>query len=201
MTPASVHLPSAGGLLLRVAIAAIVGAVLTVCVIMPAEYRKDPTGFGKLTGLIALATPTVAKPAADPAPGDAKADSNKATTEPLLTKNAWFYPTEYRTDTVKIPLGPDGEIEYKVAMKEGEAMVYSWSVDHESVYYDFHGEPSNDPKHAKRYREEQENTKSSGAFVAPFEGIHGWFWLNLSGKPIVVTLKMSGFYQLHKMEK
>ena len=62
MTPASVHLPSAGGLLLRVAIAAIVGAVLTVCVIMPAEYRKDPTGFGKLTGLIALATPTVAKP-------------------------------------------------------------------------------------------------------------------------------------------
>ena len=31
-------------------LAALVGAVLTVCVIMPAEYRKDPTGFGKLTG-------------------------------------------------------------------------------------------------------------------------------------------------------
>ena len=63
MNPASVHMPSASGLLLRVGIAALVGAVLTVCVIMPAEYRKDPTGFGKLTGLIALATPTVAKPA------------------------------------------------------------------------------------------------------------------------------------------
>ena len=192
MNPASVQMPSASGLLVRVAIAAIVGTVLTVCVVMPAEYRKDPTGFGKLTGLIALATPTVAKPVAPPADG-------KATTTPALTTNAWFYPTEYRTDTVKIPLGPDAELEYKVAMKAGEAMVYSWSVDRESVYYDFHGEPSNDPKHATRYREEQENTKSNGALVAPFEGIHGWYWLNLSAKPIVVTLKMSGFYQLHKM--
>jgi hypothetical protein len=196
MTPASVHMPSASGLLLRVGIAALVGAVLTVCVIMPAEYRKDPTGFGKLTGLIALATPTVAKPA--PA-ATVAALTGDAT--PTLTTNAWFFPNEYRTDTVKIPLGPDGEIEYKVAMKAGEAMVYSWAVDHDTVYYDFHGEPSNDPKHATRYREEQENTKGNGALVAPFEGIHGWFWLNLSAKPIVITLKMSGFYQLHKMEK
>jgi hypothetical protein len=195
MNPA-VQMPSATGLLLRVAIAALVGAILTVCVIMPAEYRKDPTGFGKLTGLIALSSPTVAKPAAATTPEALTGDKT-----PTLTTNAWFYPTEYRTDIVKIPLGPDGEIEYKVAMKAGESMVYSWSVDRESVYYDFHGEPSNDPKHATRYREEQENTKSNGAFVAPFEGIHGWFWLNLSGKPIVVTLKMSGFYQLHKMEK
>ena len=196
MNPA-LEMPSRGGLLLRLGIAALVGAVLTVCVIMPAEYRKDPTGFGKLTGLIALATPTVAKPAAN-APADA-ASGGQATTTPALTTNAWFYPVEYRTDTVKIPLGPDGEIEYKVAMKAGESMVYSWSVDHESVYFDFHGEPSNDPKHAVRYREEQENTKGNGTFVAPFEGIHGWFWLNLSAKPIVITLKMSGFYQLHKM--
>ena len=200
MNPAPVQMPSAGGLLLRLGIAAVVGAVLTVCVIMPAEYRKDPTGFGKLTGLIALATPTVARPTADAATTDAKTDA-KATTTPALTTNAWFYPNEFRTDTVKITLGPDGELEYKVAMKAGGSMVYSWSVDQGTIYYDFHGEPSNDPKHATRYREEQETTKSNGAFVAPFEGIHGWFWLNLTGKPQVVTLKMSGYYELHKMEK
>jgi len=191
MNPAPIQMPSAGGLLLRVAIAALVGAVLTVCVIMPAEYRKDPTGFGKLTGLIALSTPTVAKPAEPAADG-------KSTTTPALTTNAWFYPTEYRTDTVKIPLGPDGELEYKVYMKAGESMVYSWAVDRGTVYYDFHGDP-NDPKRSQRYREEQENTKSNGAFVAPFEGIHGWFFLNLTGEKQVITLKMSGFYQLHKM--
>jgi hypothetical protein len=200
MNPAGVQMPSASGLLLRVGIAAVVGAVLTVCVIMPAEYRKDPTGFGKLTGLIALATPTVAKPVADAATVDTKGDG-KATTTPALTTNAWFYPNEFRTDTIKITLGPDGELEYKVAMKAGGSMVYSWSVDQGTIYYDFHGEPSNDPKHATRYREEQETTKSNGAFVAPFEGIHGWFWLNLTGKPQVVTLKMSGYYELHKMEK
>jgi hypothetical protein len=193
MNSAPLEMPSRGGLLLRLGVAALVGFVLTVCVVMPAEYRKDPTGFGKLTGLIALSSPTVAKPV-EPA-----ADAKAPAADLAPSKNAWFYPTEYRTDTVKIPLGPDGEIEYKVAMKAGESMVYSWSVDRESVYYDFHGEPSNDPKHATRYREEQENTKGNGTFVAPFEGIHGWFWLNLSGKPIVVTLKMSGFYQLHKM--
>jgi hypothetical protein len=204
MSSAPIEMPSRGGLLMRLAIAAIVGAVLTVCVIMPAEYRKDPTGFGKVTGLIALATPTVAKPAPEPAasasPADAK-DGTKAGAEPALTKNAWFYPAEFRSDTVKITLGPDGELEYKVAMKAGESMVYSWSVDQGTIYYDFHGEPTNDPKHAQRYREEQETTKSNGTFVAPFEGIHGWFWLNLTGKPQVVTLKMSGYYQLHKMEK
>ena len=199
MNPAQLEMPSRGGLLLRLGIAAVVGLVLTVCVIMPAEYRKDPTGFGKLTGLIALATPTVAK-APEEAAAKAPAADGKAAPA-AAAQNAWFYPAEYRSDIVKIPLGPDGEIEYKVAMKAGESMVYSWAVDRESVYFDFHGEPWNDPKHAMRYREEQENTKSNGSFVAPFDGIHGWFWLNLSGKPIVVTLKMSGFYQLHKMEK
>ncbi len=191
MNPA-LHMPSRGGLLLRLGIAALVGTVLTVCVIMPAEYRKDPTGFGKLTGLIALATPTVAK-----APVETLAAGSAAAAP---AQNAWFYPTEYRTDTVKIPLGPDGELEYKVEMKAGESMVYSWAVDRGSVYYDFHGDP-NDPKRSKTYREEQENTKSNGTFVAPFEGIHGWYWLNLTGKPLVITLKMSGFYRLHKMEQ
>ncbi len=191
MNPA-LHMPSRGGLLLRLGIAALVGTVLTVCVIMPAEYRKDPTGFGKLTGLIALATPTVAK-----APVETTAAGGAATAP---AQNAWFYPTEYRTDTVKIPLGPDGELEYKVEMKAGESMVYSWAVDRGSVYYDFHGDP-NDPKRSKTYREEQENTKSNGTFVAPFEGIHGWYWLNLTGEPLVITLKMSGFYRLHKMEQ
>ena len=197
MTPAP-QMPSASGLLLRLGIAAVVGTAIVFCVVLPAEYRKDPTGIGRLTGLIALATPTVAKPAqtGEPAPDAAPAPANG-----VPSTNAWFYPTEFRSDTVKIKLGPDGELEYKVAMKPGAALVYSWSVDQGTVYYDFHGEPFSDPKNATRYREEQENTKSSGAFVAPFDGIHGWFWLNLTDKPQVITLKMSGFYELHKMEK
>jgi hypothetical protein len=37
---------------------------------------------------------------------------------------------------------------------------------------------------------------SNGALVAPFEGVHGWYFQNQSDKPLVVHLKLSGFYEL-----
>jgi len=37
---------------------------------------------------------------------------------------------------------------------------------------------------------------SSGALVAPFEGVHGWYFQNQSDKPQTVHLKISGFYDL-----
>jgi hypothetical protein len=113
---------------------------------------------------------------------------------------AKYYETPYKTDTIKIPIGPDGELEYKVKMKTGQSMVYSWSTDRGTVYYDFHGEPAN-PKDSKRYLEVQETKSANGVFVAPFDGRHGWFWLNLTGEPMVVTLKISGFYESHDYVK
>jgi hypothetical protein len=32
--------------------------------------------------------------------------------------------------------------------------------------------------------------------VAPFDGIHGWYFQNQSDKKVVVHLKLSGFYEL-----
>ena len=188
------QMPSAKGLLLRLLIAAVIGAVIVVGAVLPAEYHVDPTGFGRISGLLAMSAPP--KVEANKAP-DAEPSSAP---EPVLAKNAWFYPGEFRSDTIKIPLKPDGELEWKVLMKTGGVMVYSWSTDQGKVYYDFHGEPSNDPKHAKRYREEQEAETSHGGFVAPFEGIHGWFFLNLTDKPQVVTVKLSGYYQLREKQ-
>ncbi|MHB0975236.1 MAG: hypothetical protein ACYCY2_13730 [Acidithiobacillus ferriphilus] len=34
-----------------------------------------------------------------------------------------------------------------------------------------------------------------GAFVAPFDETHGWYWRNRGDQPVVVKLKVSGFYQ------
>ena len=110
------------------------------------------------------------------------------------------YSTPFKTDTVKIPIGPDGELEYKATMKAGQSMVYSWSVDKGSVYFDFHGEVPG-TKDAKRYEEVQETKSSNGVFVAPFDGRHGWYWLNLTGEPIVVTLKLAGYYESHDYVK
>lgn len=192
MTPS---MPSTRGLLIRTAIAAAAGAFIVFCVVLPAEYRKDPTGFGRMTGLLELSTPRVTKteaPAASPAVADPTAPS---------LQNAWFFPAAYKTDTIRIPLGGDAEVEYKIKMKAGQALVYSWQSDSGNVYYDFHGEPLNNPKESKTYKKDEELTSANGAFVAPFDGIHGWYWLNLTAKPIKITLKISGFYESHDYVK
>ena len=160
---------------------------------LPAEYGYDPTGFGQLTGLnkIAAAEPvTVAAVAPTTAEGSGGAAARPAS-------------VAFRTDTITIPLPPDGELEYKVQMKPGDSLVYSWDVEGfenpEWFYYDFHGEnwPRPESEKAKVAEYEQKTgVKSSGALVAPFEGVHGWYLQNQGGKPVTVHLKMSGFYQL-----
>ncbi len=197
MNPQVPSMPDRGGLLKRLLIAAVVGTLIVVCVVMPAEYRKDPTGVGRMLGLLELTTPiaATATPSAEPA--------TPAPTAPATPDNgvlATKFDKPFRTDTVKIQIGPDGEVEYKAVMKKGQAMVYSWEVNKGSVYFDFHGEPA-DPKQSKSYEQVQETTKSNGAFVAPFDGKHGWYWLNLTGDTIVVTLKLSGYYESHDYVK
>ena len=39
-------------------------------------------------------------------------------------------------------------------------------------------------------------TSANGALTAPFDGVHGWFFQNLSINPVVVRVKISGFYEL-----
>ena len=192
MTPT---MPNQGGLLKRLLIAAAAGALIVVCVVMPAEYRQDPTGFGRLTGLVDLTTPIVATPdlTIDPA-------SLAPEPKPADASISRLFDAPFKTDTIQIPLGPDGELEYKAVMKTGQSMVYSWSVNKGSVYYDFHGEPA-DPTKSQRYLEVQETKSASGAFTAPFDGKHGWFWLNLTSDNIVVTLKLSGYYESHDYVK
>jgi hypothetical protein len=36
----------------------------------------------------------------------------------------------------------------------------------------------------------------SGTLMAPFSGIHGWFWENTGDRPVTVTLASAGFYTL-----
>lgn len=45
-------LPSARKLAGSVALAAIAAAVILILLVLPAEYEIDPTGFGRLSGLV-----------------------------------------------------------------------------------------------------------------------------------------------------
>ncbi|HTK35951.1 MAG TPA: hypothetical protein VL358_11785 [Caulobacteraceae bacterium] len=166
--------------------------VLVVGFVLPAEFHADPTGFGRATGLLKLGTPQ-----------PPKAEVVAAGT----TANTRYYPTAYRSDEVEIPLAAGGdenrkdELEYKVRMKPGDSMVYAWSVpvpNPEEFYYDFHGETpaaAGAPAKVVEYKQST-GTSSNGVLIAPIPGVHGWYLQNQSVKPVVVKLKMSGFYEL-----
>jgi hypothetical protein len=186
--------PKRGPLLLMTAGACLVGAVIVLGAVLPAEFNKDPLGLGKATGLSRLWAPpeeTVA-PAAD--------------AQPLARE----YPAAWRSDEFEIPLTSAddyeerrNELEFKVHMNKGATYVYSWSVDGignpEEFYYDFHGQTLPDAPGGKitvaEYKQAT-GTGGNGALVAPFDGVHGWYLQNQSAKPVKVRLRLAGFYEL-----
>ncbi|AZS20727.1 hypothetical protein [Caulobacter sp. FWC26] len=182
--------PDRKRLAIIVASATAIAAILFVGVVLPAEFGKDPIGVGKLTGLSKLAAPK----------------EEVVTTAPADQSVARYTTTAYRSDVIDIPLntadaGRGGEeLEYKVRMKTGDSLVYSWSVDGvtvpEEFYSDFHGESPPSPKVKVIEYRQATGTSSSGSLIAPMDGIHGWYLQNQSAKAVVVKLRISGFYQL-----
>ena len=111
------------------------------------------------------------------------------------------YSADYRTDVIDIPLEPLGELEYKLGLNEGDSIVYQWDAvdlkDVEMLYAEFHGhtEPVGNVGDLMYYRKASGGTER-GTLVAPFTGIHGWYLRNDGEQPIVVRLKVAGFYEL-----
>jgi hypothetical protein len=132
-----------------------------------------------------------------------------APVSPPASAPAQFYAAAYRSDWVDIPLAAKGdphhgdELEYKVRMKAGDSLVFSWKAegggDAPSLNYDFHGETP-PPAGASEGREitykQASGLSSNGVLIAPVNGAHGWELQNLSAKPVTVKLKLAGFYEL-----
>src|SRR5688572_15676910 len=160
-----------GGLIAAAGILA--GAVL------PAEYHIDPLGIGAATGLLQMSRPEeveVALPTSD------------------VNAVARIYPVALRTDTVEIKLAPAGDpdqrsdLEWKVRMRAGETLVYSWSADApaEEFYSDFHGESAPTPEVKVATYKKGGGAGFHGSMVAPFDGVHGWYLQNQSEQPVTV---------------
>ena len=182
---------SAGRMLAMTAGALLVASLIVFGAILPAEFNRDPLGLGKLTGLGRLWAP------------------KEVTFEPSTTAAplAREYPAGVRSDTIEIPLRTDAdprggdELEYKVRMQKDATLVYEWSVaeipNPEEFYYDFHGHTlAKDNEMTVATYKQATGTSANGALTAPFNGVHGWFFQNQSTNPVVVRLKISGFYEL-----
>jgi hypothetical protein len=172
-TPAPSLHPARKRILWAVLIAFLAASILTVTVVLPAEFGIDPTGIGRLSGLTGMSP-----------------------SQPVAV--ASFYVDEFRSDTIDIPLKSYEELEYKVDMKAGGTLIFSWSVIEKlPLYVDFHGETTTAPEvHVQSYKIEEKAPSSNGALTAPFTGIHGWFWQNNNKTAVIVRLRTSGFYRL-----
>ncbi|MDD9959963.1 MAG: hypothetical protein OXU66_13645 [Gammaproteobacteria bacterium] len=115
-----------------------------------------------------------------------------------------FYESEqvFRSDTVEIPLFAGNDLEYKLEMQKGNSVTYSWTAHNlenpETLLAEFHGHTirtSAEPGDVMFYKIGRYQA-SSGYMVAPFDGIHGWYFSNESNSDINIILEIAGFYEL-----
>jgi hypothetical protein len=85
-----------------------------------------------------------------------------------------------------------GSIEFKYELTRGAALIYTWRAS-APVDFDFHTEPTASPGASETF-ERGEATEKSGAYTAPYDGIHGWYWENLNDTDVTVTLEAAGFF-------
>jgi hypothetical protein len=171
-----------GGLLL--------GALIVVGAIMPAEFNTDPLGIGKASGISRLWAPEEK----DFAGSGALATSSDAPKQSHI---------------VDIPLGAadwkEAAIEYKVAMKPGQSIFYKWTATNLDgspatvpVETDQHGHDlpaEGQPQTVIDYRKAR-LLADQGSLTAPIDGIFGWYFRNHSPDPIIIRLEIEGFYTL-----
>lgn len=159
--------------------------------VLPAEFGVDPTGLGARLGLVALADVKRQVDVFQSAQaGGSGAQRVTAAARP------------FSQDTVSFTLEPGGFIEYKYRLEQGQSLLYSWSATG-AVASEFHAEPDGAPRgYAETYEKRPPSERAAGTLVAPFTGIHGWYWENATGAPITVTLSSAGYYTLaHEFRK
>ena len=108
----------------------------------------------------------------------------------------------YREDEVEIPVPANSDLEYMLDMKEGYSVSYEWrSTDisnPELLLAEFHGHTvrdSEEPGNVMFFKQGRGET-SNGYLVAPFDGVHGWYFSNETNSDITITLSLSGFYTI-----
>lgn len=201
--------------LMRATIGAVaVGVLLTLGVVLPAEYGRDPLGTGALLGLtemgrikVSLAEELIADSLQDAAAlADSMSVSGGATIAPGLTPqrdgDALGDASRVWRDSVTLTLQPNQGVEYKLTMQKGEHAFYEWSTDSTMVNFDLHGDPTDRSGGAEDHSYRRGSSRlERGDVVAVFDGVHGWFWRNRSTVPVTLLLRTGGEYlELREMK-
>lgn len=193
------ELASGQKMLVSMGVSVLVAGLLLLSFVLPAEYGIDPTGIGARMGIVGMSatgdetevteeTVPVAAPGGSEAP-IATAESTR------ISSPVWQYASPYRSDELSLTLAPNDGAEIKAVMRKGERFVFSWEASG-LVNFDMHGEVAGSKSNEfTSYWKGRQEQSGHGAFVAPFDGTHGWYWRNRGTKPVTVTAKTSGFYE------
>jgi hypothetical protein len=177
--------PSARTLGIATGVALLVAGAILVTIVLPAEYGIDPLGTGRALGLDVMTAPI-----ADEA---VPVDPESATMVPTVNGPIATYPAEFRVDSRQIVLEPYEYREFKYRLEKGATMVFAWKANGDLVH-DFHGDADGASAEAAQSYDKEPHRQANGSFVAPFSGIHGWFWENPGDDPVTITLTTAGFY-------
>lgn len=117
--------------------------------------------------------------------------------------DATFYESsrEYQEGEYEILVLARSALEYKLGMDEGDAISYAWDVDMERAELlttEFHGHThrvGEEPGTVMFYKIHQDG-EGQGSLIAPFDGIHGWYFNNQSEQDISIQLRVAGFYEV-----
>jgi len=200
MSELNLEPPSGKRIAMATAGAAVLAIILLITTVLPAEYGIDPTGTGRMFGLDAMSQPSRTLEISDVLGGNEGVREVEIPDfgEPVPLPNPEIHQDEEhpaKTQTLEVMIPAGAETEIKTFLRQAKTILYTWQTDRGSIYVDFHGhDPLVGNDFWVRYREDQESSGHSGSLVAPFEGEHGWYWLNYNEFPITVTLTVTGFY-------
>lgn len=159
------------------------GAVLVVGFILPAETGYDPTGIGAATGLTKIAEPDNAELE--------RGMARMETQEVLLLSDTAPGAEPGAADHWEYELAPFESVEFKYTIPEGARMAFRWEGSG-VLNYDMHSHPFEGGTEATESFGVDEAQQMQGIYIAPFTGIHGWYWQNRSMDNVTLTLDASG---------
>lgn len=119
-----------------------------------------------------------------------------------LTDDTFFSSErQYQEGEYEILVLHNTDLEYKLGLNEGESITYRWTVEMdepELLTAEFHGHThreGDEPGTVMFYKIHQDG-EEVGTLVAPFDGIHGWYFDNRSTQDVTVKLRVAGFYEV-----
>jgi hypothetical protein len=205
--PPSSPAPSRKKLLVGSAAALAVAAVALVVFVLPAEYGIDPTGAGAALGLNKLSGEEEniylerGRARTDVLfPVEAGPELSPAGVRDLFAKKGVAFPAgaQLNSDRFTFELLPYEGIELKYVLDKRAPRFFSWHAT-APVNFDMHAHPFEGGVDLTESYAITDASTQAAVYVAPFTGIHGWYWQNRTLGNVTLTLDATGAFTASKI--